>query len=117
MNRPALLDVWEVAVEMPPAGGASTACQKMTVDDATVGESPKASTAAGDRPSRDGSRPSDDGSGKPTNIDDGRSVRLPIDGVRAPIKIVDGRRWSPGVYRALRLMGKTLEVAWERAFV
>jgi 8-oxo-dGTP pyrophosphatase MutT (NUDIX family) len=36
---------------------------------------------------------------------------------RAPIKLVDGRPWSPGVYRALRLLGATLEVAWERAFI
>ncbi len=36
---------------------------------------------------------------------------------QVPIKIVDGRPWSPGVYRALRLLGSTLEVAWERAFV
>jgi hypothetical protein len=38
-------------------------------------------------------------------------------GVQAPIKIVDGRHWSPGVYRNLRLMGFTLEVAWGRAFI
>jgi hypothetical protein len=36
---------------------------------------------------------------------------------RAPIKIVDGRPWSPGVYRALRLLGKPLEIAWEKAFI
>ena len=30
---------------------------------------------------------------------------------RAPIRMVDGRPWSPGVYRALQLLGKTLEVA------
>jgi hypothetical protein len=36
---------------------------------------------------------------------------------QAPIKLVDGRPWSPGVYPALRLMGSTLEVAWEKAFV
>ena len=36
---------------------------------------------------------------------------------RAPIKMVEGKPWSPGVYRNLRLMGKTLEVAWERAFI
>ncbi len=33
------------------------------------------------------------------------------------IQIVQGRRWSPGVYRALRQRGKTLEVAWRRAFL
>ncbi len=38
-------------------------------------------------------------------------------GVQAPIKIVDGRHWSPGVYHNLRLMGFTLEVAWARVFI
>ena len=38
-------------------------------------------------------------------------------GVQVPIKIVDGRHWSPGVYHNLRLMGFTLEVAWVRAFI
>ena len=36
---------------------------------------------------------------------------------RAPIKMVGGRAWSPGIYRSLRLLGKSLDVAWERAFV
>ncbi len=36
---------------------------------------------------------------------------------REPIKVVDGRPWSPGVYRVLRLVGKPLEVAWETAFI
>ncbi len=36
---------------------------------------------------------------------------------RAPIKIVDGCRWSPGVYQLLCLLGKTLEVAWVRALI
>jgi hypothetical protein len=36
---------------------------------------------------------------------------------RAPIKMVNGRPWSPGVYRALRLLGKSLEAAWEKAFI
>ena len=35
----------------------------------------------------------------------------------APIKMVDGRAWSPGIYQALRIMGKSLYVAWERAFI
>ena len=36
---------------------------------------------------------------------------------RAPIKIVGGRAWSPGIYLALRLLGKSLDVAWEKAFI
>ncbi len=32
---------------------------------------------------------------------------------RAPIKMVSGR----GIYRSLRLLGKSLDVAWERAFI
>ncbi len=36
---------------------------------------------------------------------------------QAPIKIVDGRPWSPGVYQLLCLLGKTLEVAWVRGFI
>jgi len=36
---------------------------------------------------------------------------------RAPIKLVNGHPWSPNVYRNLRLIGKSLEVAWENAFV
>ena len=36
---------------------------------------------------------------------------------RAPIMIVGGRAWSPGIYQALRLLGKSLDVAWERAFI
>jgi hypothetical protein len=35
----------------------------------------------------------------------------------APIKMVRGRAWSPGIYRALRLRGKSLDVAWERALI
>ncbi len=35
----------------------------------------------------------------------------------APIKMVRGCAWSPGIYRALRLWGKSLDVAWERAFI
>ena len=34
-----------------------------------------------------------------------------------PIKRVSGRAWSPGIYQALRLLGKSLDVAWERAFI
>ena len=36
---------------------------------------------------------------------------------RAPLLHVHGGRWSPGVYRSLRLLGRPLEVAWERAFI
>jgi hypothetical protein len=36
---------------------------------------------------------------------------------QAPIKLVDGRPWSPGVYRALHLLGRSLETAWEKAFI
>jgi hypothetical protein len=36
---------------------------------------------------------------------------------RAPIKMVGGRAWSPGIYRSLRLLGKSLDVAWERTFI
>jgi hypothetical protein len=35
----------------------------------------------------------------------------------APVKMVRGRAWSPGIYRALRLRGKSLDVAWERVFI
>jgi hypothetical protein len=34
-----------------------------------------------------------------------------------PIKTVSSRAWSPGIYRALRLLGKSLDVAWEGAFI
>ena len=39
--------------------------------------------------------------------------------VRGPLVImVHGQRWSPGIYRALRKTGKTLDEAWRsRAFV
>ena len=36
---------------------------------------------------------------------------------RAPIKMVSGRAWSLRIYQALRLLGKSLDVAWERAFI
>jgi hypothetical protein len=36
---------------------------------------------------------------------------------KAPLLWVRGQRWSPGVYRSLRLLGRPLEVAWERAFL
>ncbi len=35
----------------------------------------------------------------------------------APIKMVSGRAWSPEIYRALRLLDKSLDVAWERAII
>jgi hypothetical protein len=36
---------------------------------------------------------------------------------QAPLIMVSGRALSPGVYWALRLLGKTLDVALERGFV
>ncbi len=36
---------------------------------------------------------------------------------QAPIKMVSRRAWTPGIYWALSLLGKTLDVAWERAFI
>jgi hypothetical protein len=38
-------------------------------------------------------------------------------GSRAPIKIVDGRPWSPSVYRNMRQIGLTLDEAWKKAFI
>ena len=34
-----------------------------------------------------------------------------------PIKMVSRHARSPGIYQALRLLGKSLDVAWERAFI
>ena len=36
---------------------------------------------------------------------------------RAPLLYVRGQRWSPGVYCSMRLLGQSIEVAWERAFI
>jgi hypothetical protein len=36
---------------------------------------------------------------------------------KAPLRWVQGRRWSPGVYALMRQLGKPLRIAWERAFV
>ena len=52
----------------------------------------------------------------------GQDQRAPIKMVarqdgRAPIKMVSGRAWSPGIYQALRLLGMTLDVVWERALI
>ena len=51
----------------------------------------------------------------------GECVREPTKGScpegAAPIKWIGGRAWSPGVYRALRVLGKSLDVAWEKAFI
>jgi hypothetical protein len=44
-------------------------------------------------------------------------VHAPDEPQQAPLIMASGRAWNPGVYRALRLLGKTLDVAWERAFV
>jgi hypothetical protein len=41
----------------------------------------------------------------------------PGDVARAPIKMVGGKPWSPGVYRALQLLGNLLGVAWKQVFV
>jgi hypothetical protein len=67
-----------------------------------VGENQQETILANDRPL------------EPTLMDDKRWQKLEA---RAPIKLVDGRPWSPGVYPALRLLGNTLEVAWERVFI
>jgi hypothetical protein len=40
-----------------------------------------------------------------------------VESERAPLRLVSGRAWSPGVYRALRLLGRSLEVAWSGAFI
>ena len=39
------------------------------------------------------------------------------DVARAPLKMVGEKPWSPGVYRALRLLENPVKVAWKRAFV
>jgi hypothetical protein len=36
---------------------------------------------------------------------------------QAPIKMVSRCAWSLGIYQSLRLLGKSLDVAWERAFI
>ncbi len=53
---------------------------------------------------------------------DAEEVRAPVKMVtgqnqRPPIKMMSGGAWSPGIYRALRLVGMMLDVAWERAFI
>jgi hypothetical protein len=53
------------------------------------------------------------GNQKETNLTEDR---LSVD-LHAPIKIVDGCPWSPNVYCSLRLLGQTLERAWEKAFI
>jgi hypothetical protein len=40
-----------------------------------------------------------------------------VESERAPLRLVSGRAWSPGVYKTLRLLGKPLDVAWRRAFI
>jgi hypothetical protein len=42
---------------------------------------------------------------------------LPVELQQAPLILMSGRAWSPGVYGALRLLGNTLDLAWERVFV
>ncbi len=46
-----------------------------------------------------------------------QNSKSPVAVPQVPIKFVDGCRWSPGIYPAQRLLGMSLEVAWERAFV
>jgi hypothetical protein len=36
---------------------------------------------------------------------------------RAPLLYIRGERWSPGVYRSLRLLGHPLTVPWKKAFI
>jgi hypothetical protein len=62
---------------------------------------------------------------KPTTARSAAKVRIAVDveahavptteptkqDQRAPIKMVSGRAWSPGIYQALRLLGKSLDVA------
>jgi hypothetical protein len=36
---------------------------------------------------------------------------------QAPIKMESRREWCLGIYRALRLLGKTLDEAWDRVFI
>jgi hypothetical protein len=42
---------------------------------------------------------------------------MPDEPQQAPIIMVSRRAWSPGIYWALRLLGKTLDVAWDRACI
>ena len=44
----------------------------------------------------------------------GQTAELTKQDQRAPIKMVSGRAWSLGIYRALRLLGKFLDVAYGR---
>jgi hypothetical protein len=57
------------------------------------------------------------GSQKGQNLTAARPANEVDLGTRAPIKIVDGRPWSPGMYRNLRLLGHALEAAWEQASI
>ncbi len=53
-----------------------------------------------------------------TNLDRRAPIKMAIGrDQRAPIKMVSGGAWSPGIYRAPRLLGEALDVAWERAFI
>ncbi len=44
-------------------------------------------------------------------------VKTNCSGEAAPIKWIGGRAWSLGIYWALRSLGKSLDVAWEKAFI
>jgi hypothetical protein len=57
------------------------------------------------------------GSQKGQNLTTARPAKEVDLGARAPIKIVDGWPWSPGMYCNRRLLGHALEAAWEQAFI
>jgi hypothetical protein len=80
---------------------------------ATVGGSQKGQNLTAARPVKEVVG----GSQKGQNLTAARLANEVDLGARAPIKIVDGRPWSPGVYRNLRLLGHALEAAWERTFI
>ncbi len=85
-------------VSMPPL------TEKQPASQECVEGSGKSHTWAGDGPTEDGS------------LDVEAHLPVMSSEPRAPFKIVDVCPWSPGVYRALCLVGKTLDVVWERAF-
>jgi hypothetical protein len=94
-SEPTMSQRWTM-LRVPKDGGASQEC----VEDHRVGE------------------PADGGA---TEVASEPEVVCNSDGgrkERAPLLWVRGQRWSLGVYRSLRLLGRPLEVvAWERAFI